>query len=107
MSSLVSFLFFMLFMLLFISVGMVATSQFIEHLKKNHSERFKSMTGNSFFGASSDDLRTPSIKPFIFLKFLISSDFYDDDILKRHKAKIRVLLSSYIVLSFFAAMLVD
>lgn len=107
MSSLFSFVFFMLFMLLFISVGMIATSQFIEHLKKNHSDRFKSMTGKSFLGISSDDLWTPPINPFVFLKFLFSSDFYDDNILKKHKTRIRILLSSYIVLSLFAAILID
>ncbi len=107
MGSLLSFVFFMLFMLLFISMGMIATSQFIEHLKRHHSERFEAMITKSFGGNSSDDLWTPSIRPIVFLKFLFSSDFYNDEVLKKHKARIRVLLSSYIVLSLLAALLVD
>lgn len=107
MGSLFSFVFFMLFMLLFISLGMVATSQFIEHMQKHHPERFKAMTGNSFGGISAGDLWASPVKPLVFLRFLVSSECYNDEILRKHKARFRMLLLIYLGLSIFAAMLID
>lgn len=107
MSSLLSFVFFMLFMFLFIHVGLTATAQFIEYLRKHHAERFEAMAGKSFLGMPADNFWTPLIKPVVFLKFLVSPDWGDDVMLKKHIQRVRILLLAYVVLSFLAAMLVD
>ena len=107
MSSFLSFVFFMLFMVLFIYLGLTATSQFIEYLRKQHAERFKAMSSKSFWGTSAEDFWTPLINPVGFLKFLFSSDLGDDRMLQKHRHRVRILLIAYIALSILAALLID
>lgn len=107
MSSILSFIFFMLFMVLFIYAGLTTTSQFIDYLRKKHAERFKAMSSGSFAGMSEDDQRTPLINPILFFKFLFSHDAGDDIVLQRHIQRFKIMLIVYTVLSLFAALLVD
>ncbi len=107
MSSILSFIFFMLFMVLFIYAGLTTASQFIDYLRKQHAERFKAMSSGSFAGVSADDHRTSLINPILFFKFIFSKDAGDDIVLQKHMQRVRIMLIAYTVLSFFAALVVD
>lgn len=107
MGSILSFTFFMLFMVMFIYVGLTTTSQFIDYLRKQHAGRFKAMSSRSFAGASDDDDRTLLINPILFFKFLFSHDAGDDMVLQRHMQRVRIMLIAYIVISLFAALVID
>ena len=107
MSSILSFIFFMIFMVLFIYAGLTTTSQFINYLRKQHAERFKAMSSGSFAGVSADDHRTSPLNPILFFKFLFSHDAGDDIVLQKHMQRVRIMLIAYVVLSLFAALVVD
>ena len=100
------YILFILFILFFSFTGIIVYFQLFDHLKKYHTEKLDTITYKTFLGIPSDYLWAPPIKPITFLKFMISSDCFNDEAVRKYKNRIRIHSVIFISLPFWAPLLI-
>ena len=92
MSSLFSFIF---FVLLPTAVGIATiylSIDLFEYLKKYHPPKYKQMSFDRLFGISNESFIFHLIKPQEFFRFLLSPSDLQDNNIKTYKSRIRMSL---------------
>ena len=92
MSSLFSFIFFVLLPLAIGIVTIYLSIDFFEYLKKYHPPKYKQMSFASLFGISNESFIFHLIKPQEFFRFLLSPADLQDNNVKVYKSRIRLSL---------------
>jgi hypothetical protein len=92
MSSLFSFIFFVLLPLAIGIVTIYLSIDFFEYLKKYHPPKYKQMSFASLFGISNESFIFHLIKPQEFFRFLLSPTDLQDNNIKTYKTRIRASL---------------
>jgi hypothetical protein len=103
MSSLFSFIFFVLLPLAIGIVTIYLSIDFFEYLKKYHPPKYKQMSFASLFGISNESFIFHLIKPQEFFRFLLSPTDLQDNNIKTYKTRIRV---SLLALTGFVALII-
>ena len=92
MSSLFSFIFFVLLPLAIGILTIYLSIDFFEYLKKYHQPEYKQMSFASLFGVSNENFIFHLIKPQEFFRFLLSPVDLQDNNVKVYKTRIRFSL---------------
>lgn len=98
MSSLFSFIFFVLLPLAIGFLAIYLSIDLFEYLKKYHPPKYKQMAFTSLFGISGESFILHPIKPQVFFRFLFSSADLQDNNVKVYKSRIRLSLTALAVL---------
>jgi len=88
-------LFSLMGLLLFFAIGafcIYLIIDFIEYLKKYHSERWATLSFARLFGISQQDLFFYQIHPLKFIPYLFNKDDSDDDAVVVYKKRIQLSL---------------
>jgi uncharacterized membrane protein len=92
MSSLFSFIFFVLLPLAIGILTIYLSIDFFEYLKKYHQPEYNQMSFASLFGISNEDFIFHLIKPQEFFRFILSPADLQDNNVKVYKTRIRYSL---------------
>jgi hypothetical protein len=92
MSSLFSFIFFVLLPLAIGILTIYLSIDFFEYLKKYHQPEYNQMSFASLFGISNEDFIFHLIKPQEFFRFILSPADLQDNNVKVYKTRIRFSL---------------
>ena len=87
--------------LLFFGVGALSiylVIDFIEYLKKYHSERWAKLSFEHLFGISQKDLFFYQIQPLKFIPYLFNKEDADDANVAVYKKRIQLVFSGVLVL---------
>ena len=94
-------------LLLFFAIGAFSiylVIDFIEYLKKFHSERWATLSFGRIFGVSQEDFFFYQIHPLKFIPYLFNKDDFDDGKVAVYKKRIQLSfigISAMFVIYFF------
>ena len=94
-------LFSLIGLLLFFAIGafcIYLIIDFIEYLKKYHSERWATLSFERLFGISQQDFFFYQIQPLKFIPYLFNKDDSDDDAVVVYKKRIQLSLLGIVLM---------
>jgi hypothetical protein len=100
----------MMGLLLFFAIGafgIYLLIDFIEYLRKYHSERWAQLSFARLFGLSQQDVFFYQIHPLKFLPYLFNKEDFEDDNVAEYKKRIQLAVyafSAMIVISFISSL---